>query len=157
MDRQTEGDGQTQDEQVSVYMKDNVIMRRIQIEGDEREFLMDPQGQIFDMNRQFIGTANTNELEELQDDGNNNVQNGNNFNNGMTDGWNNQDQNQHEEMMLLDDDDDVGQGGGNGQGKNNQSTNYTNPGLGDDGARRNHGGNTNSLDNGSTDMDMEVM
>ena len=109
--RQTEGEaGQTTDEQVSVYMKDNVIMRRIQIEGDEREFLMDPQGQIFDMNGQFIGTANTNELEELQDDGNaNNSQNNNNnnFNNGMTDGWNNQGQNQHEEMMLLDDDDDI--------------------------------------------------
>jgi hypothetical protein len=29
---------------------------------------MDPQGQIFDMNGQFIGTANTNELEELQED-----------------------------------------------------------------------------------------
>lgn len=56
------------DEQVSVYMKDNMIMRRIQIEGDDREFLMDPQGQIFDMNGQFIGTANTNELEELQDE-----------------------------------------------------------------------------------------
>lgn len=55
-------------EQVSVYMKDNMIMRRIQIEGDDREFLMDPQGQIFDMNGQFIGTANTNELEELQED-----------------------------------------------------------------------------------------
>jgi hypothetical protein len=49
-------------------MKDNMIMRRIQIEGDDREFLMDPQGQIFDMNGQFIGTANTNELEELQED-----------------------------------------------------------------------------------------
>lgn len=45
-------------------------MRRIQIEGDDREFLMDPQGQIFDMNGQFIGTANTNELEELQEDSN---------------------------------------------------------------------------------------
>lgn len=33
-----------QDEQVSVYLKDNMIMRRIQIEGDDREFLMDPQG-----------------------------------------------------------------------------------------------------------------
>lgn len=31
-----------QDEQVSVYLKDNMIMRRIQIEGDDREFLMDP-------------------------------------------------------------------------------------------------------------------
>lgn len=68
--RQTDVDGgQTTDEQVSVYMKDNVIMRRIQIEGDDREFLMDPQGQIFDMKGQFIGTANTNELEELQEDG----------------------------------------------------------------------------------------
>lgn len=56
------------DEQVSVYMKDNMIMRRIQIEGDDREFLMDPNGQIYDMMGQFIGTANTNELEELQDE-----------------------------------------------------------------------------------------
>ena len=64
---QNTNDGQT-DDQVSVYMKDNMVMRRIQIEGDEREFLMDPQGQIFDMNGQFIGTANTNELEELQED-----------------------------------------------------------------------------------------
>ena len=57
--------GSENDEQVSIYMKDNMIMRRIQIEGDDREFLMDPQGQIFDMDGQFIGTANTNELEEL--------------------------------------------------------------------------------------------
>ena len=35
-------DASNGDEQVSVYMKDNVIMRRIQIEGDNREFLMDP-------------------------------------------------------------------------------------------------------------------
>ena len=37
---------------------------------------MDPQGQIFDMNGQFIGTANTNELEELQEDNNDANQNG---------------------------------------------------------------------------------
>ena len=38
-----DGDSQPdQGEQVSVYMKDNVIMRRIEIEGDDREFLMDP-------------------------------------------------------------------------------------------------------------------
>lgn len=49
-------------------------MRRIQIEGDDREFLMDPQGQIFDMNGQFIGTANANELEELQEDSTQNQQ-----------------------------------------------------------------------------------
>lgn len=89
---------------MSVYMKDNMIMRRIQIEGDDREFLMDPQGQIFDMNGQFIGTANTNELEELQEDSqatpHNNNDDQNNFeqNNGG---------NQQEEMMLLDDDDDL--------------------------------------------------
>ena len=82
-------------------------MRRIQIEGDDREFLMDPQGQIFDMNGQFIGTANTNELEELADDGGNGNNQNNNLNNGMTDGYNNQGQNQHEEMMLLDDDDEI--------------------------------------------------
>lgn len=41
---------ESNEEQVSVYMKDNMIMRRIQIEGDDREFLMDPKGQIFDMN-----------------------------------------------------------------------------------------------------------
>ena len=58
----------TQEEHVSVYMKDNnVLMRRIQIEGDEREFLMDPDGNIFDMQGTFIGTANTNELEELNE------------------------------------------------------------------------------------------
>ena len=56
---------------MSVYMKDNMIMRRIPIAGDDRAFLMDPQGQIFDMNGQFIGTANTNELEELQDENGN--------------------------------------------------------------------------------------
>lgn len=50
-------------------MKDNnTLMRRIQIEGDEREFLMDPDGNIFDMQGTFIGTANTNELEELNED-----------------------------------------------------------------------------------------
>lgn len=76
------------EEQVSVYMKDNMIMRRIQIEGDDREFLMDPQGQIFDMNGQFIGTANTNELEELQEDsnGNQNGANGMNFNDNSENG-----------------------------------------------------------------------
>ena len=74
-----------------------MIMRRIQIEGDDREFLMDPQGQIFDMNGQFIGTANTNELEELQEDStqNNNRQYENEEGN-----------NQQEEMMLLEADDD---------------------------------------------------
>ena len=81
-------------------MKDNMVMRRIQIEGDEREFLMDPQGQIFDMNGQFIGTANTNELEELQEESvnDNNMQNNNIMNNDIS-------ENQNQEMLLEDDDD----------------------------------------------------
>ena len=66
-------------------MKDNVIMRRIQIEGDTREFLMDPQGQIFDMNGLFIGTANTNELEELQEDSQQNLNNQINNNENASD------------------------------------------------------------------------
>ena len=109
IEQQTNTDGDT--EQVSVYMKDNMIMRRIQIEGDDREFLMDPQGQIFDMNGQFIGTANTNELEELQEDSQN--QNGaqqNEHEGANTNQNHNEEGNQgrhQEEMMLLDDDDDL--------------------------------------------------
>jgi len=38
-------------------------MRRIQIEGEEQDFLMDPEGHIYDMQGNFIGTANTNEIE----------------------------------------------------------------------------------------------
>ena len=86
-------------------MKDNMIMRRIQIEGDDREFLMDPQGQIFDMNGQFIGTANTNELEELQEDSQTTPHNDNENQNNFE--QNNNGGNQQEEMMLLDDDDDL--------------------------------------------------
>ena len=84
-----------------------MIMRRIQIEGDDREFLMDPQGQIFDMNGQFIGTANTNELEELQEDSQTTPQNDNDNNNQNNFEQNNNGGNQQEEMMLLDDDDDL--------------------------------------------------
>ena len=85
------------EEHVSVYMKDNnVLMRRIQIEGDEREFLMDPDGNIFDMQGTFIGTANTNELEELNDENSQNQQTEVNQANGDT----------INEMMLLEDDDE---------------------------------------------------
>ena len=38
-------------------------MRRIQIEGDDMEYLMDPEGKIYDMQGNFIGTAMENELE----------------------------------------------------------------------------------------------
>ena len=57
------------EEEESVYIKDNVVMRRIQIEGEEQEYLMDPDGNIYDMQGNFIGTANANELEEMEDDG----------------------------------------------------------------------------------------
>ena len=43
-------------------------MRRIQIEGEESEYLMDPEGNIYDMQGNFIGTANANELEEMEDE-----------------------------------------------------------------------------------------
>lgn len=58
-----------EEEEESVYIKDNVVMRRIQIEGEDQEYLMDPDGNIYDMQGNFIGTANANELEEMEDDG----------------------------------------------------------------------------------------
>ena len=53
-------------------------MRRIQIEGEDQEYLMDPEGNIYDMQGNFIGTANANELEEMEED-NINQQNNNNM------------------------------------------------------------------------------
>jgi hypothetical protein len=48
-------------------------MRRIQIEGEDQEYLMDPDGNIYDMQGNFIGTANANELEEMEEDGGANI------------------------------------------------------------------------------------
>ena len=53
-------------------------MRRIQIEGEDQEYLMDPEENIYDMQGNFIGTANANELEEMEED-NINQQNNNNM------------------------------------------------------------------------------
>jgi hypothetical protein len=61
-------DGIGEEEEESVYIKDNIVMRRIQIEGEDQEFLMDPDGNIYDMNGNFIGTANANDLEEMEED-----------------------------------------------------------------------------------------
>lgn len=47
-------------------MIDGIVMRLIQIEGEEQQYLMDPEGRIFDMDANFIGTANTQGLEELE-------------------------------------------------------------------------------------------
>ena len=72
MDQYGEGvengqDGATgdDDEGESVYMIDGVVMRMIQIEGEDNQYLMDPQGRIYDMQATFIGTANTQGLEEM--------------------------------------------------------------------------------------------
>lgn len=50
-------------------MIDGVVMRMIQIEGEDNQYLMDPQGRIYDMQANFIGTANTQGLEEMQPEG----------------------------------------------------------------------------------------
>ena len=39
-------------------MIDNIVMRKIQIEGEDGHYLMDDNGNIFDMQANFIGTAN---------------------------------------------------------------------------------------------------
>ena len=49
-------------------MIDGVQMRLIQIEGDDNQYLIDPEGRIYDMNANFIGTANTQDLEDLNND-----------------------------------------------------------------------------------------
>jgi hypothetical protein len=33
----------------SVYIKGDIVMRRIQIEGEDQEYLMDPEGNIYDL------------------------------------------------------------------------------------------------------------
>lgn len=42
-------------------------MRRIQIEGEDEEYQMDEQGNIFDMQGNFIGVANPDEIEEMME------------------------------------------------------------------------------------------
>lgn len=55
--------GDDEEEGESVYMIDNVVVRMIQIEGDEKNYLMDPDGKIYDMDANFIGTAKTQGLD----------------------------------------------------------------------------------------------
>jgi hypothetical protein len=42
-------------------------MRTIQIEGEDQQYLMDPDNKIYDMQGNFIGTANTQGLD-VEDD-----------------------------------------------------------------------------------------
>lgn len=58
--------GEGADEGESIYMIDGVQMRLIQIEGEEQQYLMDPNGRIYDMQANFIGTANTQGIEDCQ-------------------------------------------------------------------------------------------
>lgn len=51
-DAEVSGDN---DEYIIIH---DIQYRKIQIEGDEEEYLMDPEGNIFNMQGQFIGTAN---------------------------------------------------------------------------------------------------
>ena len=48
-DQGEEGEEEGDEEGESVYMIDGVVMRMIQIEGEEQQYLMDPQGRIYDM------------------------------------------------------------------------------------------------------------
>ena len=43
-------------------------LKKIQIEGEEEEFLMDAEGNIYNLNGDFIGTTNGNEDEEAEED-----------------------------------------------------------------------------------------
>lgn len=54
-----EGEEEAADDD-SVYMKDNVLLKKVQIEGEGVDYLMDPEGNIYDTDGQFIGTANPN-------------------------------------------------------------------------------------------------
>ena len=49
----------------SVYMIDGVVVREIQIKGKNKQYLMDPQGRIYDMQGKFIGTANDEGLKVM--------------------------------------------------------------------------------------------
>jgi hypothetical protein len=68
-EQQLEGD----EDGESVYMIDGVVMRMIQIEGESQQYLMDPTGRIYDMQANFIGTANTQGLEEGDNNGNSEI------------------------------------------------------------------------------------
>ena len=48
-DQGEDGEEEGDEEGESVYMIDGVVMRMIQIEGEDMQYLMDPQGRIYDM------------------------------------------------------------------------------------------------------------
>jgi hypothetical protein len=44
-------------------------MRKIQIEDDEKEYLMDPSGQIYDMQGNYIGVAAVEDDQIVEEEG----------------------------------------------------------------------------------------
>lgn len=54
-DAEVDGEGDEDEEGETVYMIDGVTMKMIQIEGEENQYLMDPEGRIYDFNANFIG------------------------------------------------------------------------------------------------------
>ena len=66
-DLNDDNDNNEEEEGESVYMIDGVVMKVIQIEGEDNQYLMDPSGRIYDMQANFIGTANTQGLDEMND------------------------------------------------------------------------------------------
>ena len=65
-DEELLANGDDEEEGESVYMIDGVVVKMIQIEGEDKNYLMDPDGKIYDMEANFIGTANTSGLEETE-------------------------------------------------------------------------------------------
>lgn len=50
--------GDEPEEEESIIMHNGMKFKRVQIEGEENEFLMDEEGNIYDVNFNYIGQAN---------------------------------------------------------------------------------------------------
>lgn len=57
--------GEVSEGEESVYMIQGKVCRKIQIEGESEQYLIDPEGRIYDMRANFIGTTTKECLEEL--------------------------------------------------------------------------------------------
>ena len=55
------GEGEEED---SIIMHNGIKFKRVQIEGEENEFLMDEEGNIYDTQFNFIGHANQSDEED---------------------------------------------------------------------------------------------
>lgn len=55
--------GEVEEEEESVIEHNGMKFRRVQIEGDGQDYLMDEEGNIYDTEFQFIGQANNSDEE----------------------------------------------------------------------------------------------